>query len=71
MIQHLAPVHANDLRLVMTATSAREHDHHQLVYTTPFKETRVLRWLTKADAHRRAKVLKARGYRVAVSTMAV
>lgn len=69
--RHIAPVHASDLRLVMTATSASEHDHHQLAYTTPFKETRVLRWLTKADAHRRAKVLKARGYRVSVSTMPV
>lgn len=66
---HVAPVHPNDLRLVMSAHTAAEHDHHQLVYTTPFREVRVLRWLTKADAHRRAKVLKRRGYQVSVSRM--
>lgn len=71
MTRHTAPVHPNDLRLVLTATSANEHDHHQLVYTTPFGEVRVLSWLTKAEAHRRARVLKARGYRVAVSRMVV
>lgn len=68
-MRHLAPMRASDLRLVMSAHSAVAHDQHQLTYTTPFRETRVLRWLTKADAHRRAKLLKARGYRVAVSRM--
>lgn len=66
-----APVRSADLRLVLSQHSAASHDHHQLVYSTGFGERRTIQWLTKADAHRRAQILRRRGYTVAVSTMAV
>lgn len=66
-----APSHAADLRLVLTAHSAADHDRHQLAYSTPYGEVRTLSWLTKADAHARAKLLRARGYRVNVSSMGI
>jgi len=70
-VKFTAPQYAGDLRLVLTTQSASDHDKHQVSYSTQYGETRVLRWLTKSDAHSRAQLLKRRGYTVAVSNMGI
>lgn len=66
-----APAHANDLRIALSGHTAAEHAFHQLAFVTLSGDARrVIRWLTKADAHSRAQLLRSRGYKgVAVSTM--
>lgn len=66
-----APQHSADLRVVTCAQTMVENGFHQLAWYTQSGEYRALKWLTKADAHSRAKLLKARGYRVTVSTMGI
>lgn len=68
-VSFTAPVSFRDLRVVLSRTAvAIEPGNHQLTYATQAGEIRTIRWLTASDAHTRAKLLKARGYRnVAVS----
>lgn len=70
-VHFTAPASRHDLRLVVSQHSATAHDHHQITITGRFGEVRSVQWLTKLDAHERARVLRRRGYTVHVSTMAV
>lgn len=71
-VHFVAPVSANDLRLVLSHTSAVRHDQYQVEFLTPFGEARAVKWLTAADAFNRANLLRGRGYKaVNVEPMAV
>lgn len=63
-VSFTAPVSSRDLRIVLSRTAvAIEPGDHQLTFETQSGERRLIRWLTSSDAHTRAKLLKARGYR--------
>lgn len=62
-VSFVAPVSDADLRVVLNQHSAIEHDTYQLSFTTAYGEARRIQWLTKDDAHRRADLLKRRGYK--------
>jgi len=69
MVHFTRPKSSNDLRVVMSNTTAREHDHYAVAYKTPYGETRVVSWLTYSEAVKRGAALRARGYKVAVGPM--
>lgn len=68
-VSFIPPVSSSDLRVVLSNVSARDHDTYGIAYKTQFGETRVVSWLTEAEANRRAVALKARGYVVVVGPM--
>lgn len=66
-----APTSYSDLRVILANTTAERHDNYAIAYKTQYGETRVVSWLTKGEANRRASVLRRRGYRVVAGLMDV
>jgi hypothetical protein len=70
-VHFTAPVSANDLRVVLSATTATEHADYGLAYKTQYGETRYVMWLTRSEASRRATALRRRGYKAVAGPMDV